>query len=343
MKSVQAFRFRIFLPLFLLLMATSAISSAAATAAVTSGRSAVPSTLVAILTSLAVCALASQFVSKAIAQESERLAATIGNPPNPPNPPRGGRRLPQSLFFAEVAAAWEKAALRWERMIHQEQLKSISSRADLNEFLCTVAKATEERSPFLRGHAERVAAYSVGIAEEFELGEEITERIRLAAMVHDIGMIGIGEPVLRKGRLLGVRDFEILRAHPSRGAAILRSIESLRDLVPAVELHHEAPDGSGYPYGLTEEEIPLAARILAVADTFDMLICADPHQPGMAVSEALDVLDDLSGTRLDRRVVDAFLRFLERETPVHKDANGKATGVTFMEERVTTAEARMQR
>lgn len=337
MKSTQAFRFKIFLPLFLLLIATSAISSAAATEALTSGRSAVPSTLVAILTSFAICALASQFVSKAIAQESRRLAATIGQPPTPP---RGRLRAPQPLFFAEVAAAWEKAVLRWERTILEEQLKATRSSAELNEFLCTVAKATEERSPFMRGHAERVAAYSVGIAEEFELGEELTERIRLAAMVHDIGMIGIGEPVLKKGRLLGVREFEILRAHPSRGAAILRSIESLRDLVPAVELHHEAQDGSGYPYGLTAEDIPLAARILAVADTFDALIVADPHQAGMRVSEALDVLDDLSGTRLDRRVVDAFFCFLERDT-LPLDGACVAAGVPFLQERV--AEARMQR
>lgn len=322
--------------MFLLLIATSAISSAAATAAITSGHSAVLSTMVAILTSLAVCALASQIVSNAIAQESSRVAASISEPPDPP---RGGRRAPQTLFFEEVAEAWEKAALRLERTINQERSKAIQSRADLNEFLCTVAKATEERSPFLRGHAERVAAYAAGISEEFELGEELTERIRLAAMVHDIGMIGIGEAAQKKGRLLAVQEFEILRAHPSRGAAILRSVESLSDLVPAVELHHEAPDGSGYPYGLTEDDIPLAARILAVADTFDTLISADPHQPGMSVSEALDVMDDLAGARLDRRVVDALLRYLEREAlQPHGDAG--RTPVDFLEQKMAAEAGR---
>ncbi|HWJ17264.1 MAG TPA: HD domain-containing phosphohydrolase, partial [Geobacterales bacterium] len=162
-------------------------------------------------------------------------------------------------------------------------------------------------------HSERVAEYSVAIAQELGMDKEEIERVHLAALVHDIGMISVGDASLKKNRLLAVREFEILRAHPARGAAILRSIESLHDLIPAVELHHEALDGTGYPYGLNDKDIPLMARILAVADTFDSMICADPFQPGLTPADAVDALEDLAGTRLDGRVVKAFIRFLDRD------------------------------
>lgn len=336
MKSVQAFRFKIFVPLFLILVVVSAVSSAVATAAVHSGRFAVATTAVAILTSFAVCALASQIISKAIAQASGRLAASIGDLPEPP---RGRQREEPSLLFAEVAAAWDKAALKWERAIHQEHQQSTHARTDMHELIRTISKALEERSPFLRGHSERVAEYAVAIAEELELDRETIERARLAALVHDIGMISIGDASLKKSGLLAVREFEILRAHPARGAAILRSIESLHDLIPAVELHHEALDGSGYPYGLTGEEIPLLARILAVADTFDTMTCADPFQPGMDPNEALYVLEGLAGKRLDGRVVDALVRFLDRD-PASQSEVQAATPVVYLAQRVAV-EVRM--
>jgi HD-GYP domain-containing protein (c-di-GMP phosphodiesterase class II) len=310
MKSAQAFRFKIFAPLFLLLVAVSAVSSATATAAVSSGRSAVPTTMVAILISLAICGLAAQVVSRALAIESGRLASAIGDLSDPP---RGKRNTAQSPLFAEVAAAWHKAALKWERAVHHENQKVNSAGADMLELVSTLSKALEERSPFLRGHSERVAEYSVAIAQELGMDKEEIERVRIAALVHDIGMISVGDASLKKNRLLAVREFEILRAHPARGAAILRSIESLHDLIPAVELHHEALDGTGYPYGLTDKEIPLMARILAVADTFDSMICVDPSQPALTPADAVDALESMVGTRLDGRVVNALIRFLDRD------------------------------
>ena len=307
MKSIQGFRFRIFMPLFLLLMAVSAITSAAATAAIGAEHSAVPSTFLAILTSLAVCALASQIISSAIARESRQLAASILSPPEPP---KGGHRM-TSLVYSEVEAAWGRAALKLDRSITQQEQKSMRAEADMCELICTISKAMEERSPLLRGHSERVAEYSAAIAE-MRLDEHKVERIRLAGMIHDFGMVGIGEASVKKSRLITVKDFEILRAHPVRGASILRSIESMQDLIPAVELHHESLDGTGYPYGLEGDDIPLEARIVAVADTFDTLTCADPVRPGMRPNEAIDILYDLSGQRLDSNVVAAFIRFLER-------------------------------
>lgn len=330
MKNLPPFRRRIFLPMFLLLLAVSAVSCAAATAALTTGRSAVPATLVAILTSLAVCALASQLFSRMIALESGRLAAAIEEIPNEE---QARRRVKQSFFYGEVAAAWDKAALRWERALNQEHLKVMCSKAEMNEVLCNVGKALEERSPFLRGHSERVAEYAVAIAEELGLDNQTIDRVNLAAMVHDLGMIGMGEPLLKKSRLLAVKEFEILRAHPVRGAAILRSIESMHDLIPAVELHHEALDGSGYPYGLKGEEIPLLARILAVADTFDSMTCADPYQPAMEANEAIELLEQMSGTRFDPMVVDAFVRFLERDNEESAEAS-RSTPVLFVGEKL---------
>jgi HD-GYP domain-containing protein (c-di-GMP phosphodiesterase class II) len=308
MKSIQGFRFKIFMPLFLLLMAVSAITCAAATAAIGAGHSAVPSTAVAILTSLAVCGLASQIISAAIARESRQLAAAITSPPEPP---QGGHRM-TSLVYAEVEAAWDRAALKLDRTITHQEQKSLRAQSDMCELISTISKAMEERSPLLRGHSERVAEYSAAIAREMRLDEHKVERIRLAGMIHDFGMIGIGDASVKKSRLVSVKDFEILRAHPVRGASILRSIESMQDLIPAVELHHESLDGTGYPYGLEGDDIPLEARIVAVADTFDTLTCADPVRPAIRPDEAIDILYELSGQRLDSNVVAAFIRFLER-------------------------------
>ena len=218
-----------------------------------------------------------------------------------------------SLVYSEVEAAWGRAALKLDRSITQQEQKSMRAEADMCELICTISKAMEERSPLLRGHSERVAEYSAAIAREMRLDEHKVERIRLAGMIHDFGMVGIGEASVKKSRLITVKDFEILRAHPVRGASILRSIESMQDLIPAVELHHESLDGTGYPYGLEGDDIPLEARIVAVADTFDTLTCADPVRPGMRPNEAIDILYDLSGQRLDSNVVAAFIRFLERE------------------------------
>jgi putative nucleotidyltransferase with HDIG domain len=169
-----------------------------------------------------------------------------------------------------------------------------------------MAKAVDERATYLRGHSERVARYSAAIARKLGLDEEKVEDIRLSALLHDIGTLGIEDYLVMKDAPLAPEEFEIVKAHTVKGAAILRPIETLHDLIPGIELHHESLDGLGYPYGLKGDQIPLMARIIAVADSFDAMTTPRPYQAAMNADYVLEVMQRLSGTRFDGAVVEAL-------------------------------------
>jgi HD-GYP domain-containing protein (c-di-GMP phosphodiesterase class II) len=124
---------------------------------------------------------------------------------------------------------------------------------------------------------------------------------------------------------LSPEEFEIVKAHTVKGASILRPIEALNDLIPGIELHHEALDGSGYPYGLKGDEIPIMARIIAVADAFDAMTTARPYQSAMDANYVLEVLGRLSGKRYDGNVVQALATLVKRETIVVKNLRAPAS------------------
>lgn len=137
-----------------------------------------------------------------------------------------------------------------------------------------LAAALDARDPYTAGHSERVSAFAVAIGEEMRLDAEARETLRLGALLHDIGKIGVPDEILRKSSALSPAEYEAIKTHPSAGARILRSIAFLAPHIPIVELHHERPDGLGYPYGLKGDDIPLAARIVHVADAFDAMTSA---------------------------------------------------------------------
>lgn len=311
MKNSGSLRFRMFVPLFLTLLSVSALSCAAATAALTWAHARPSATVLAMIATTLICALFAYLGAGTFAQESRDLAWYIRETAGPVL--RGQASATRWLFFAEVADAWNVASARQEETLHLERRQVARSQAEMAELIRMVAKAVEERSPYLRGHTDRVTEYAVAIAEELQMSSEDVERVRMAALAHDLGMIGISDPAKKKTGLLAAKEFQILRAHPAKTASLLRPIESLRDIIPAVELHHEALDGSGYPYGLSGREIPLMARILAVADTFDAMTTSDLYQAAIDPDQALDVLVRLSGTRFDPHVVAALARYLEQQ------------------------------
>lgn len=209
-------------------------------------------------------------------------------------------------LFAEVIPTWHEA-LRTLR--DRGQKKNDEARGHyetLKDLMRMFAKAVDERTAYLRGHSERVAAYAAAIAWKMGLDDELVERIRLSALLHDIGCLGIEDYLVMKTTPLTPEEFEIVKAHTVKGAAILRPITMLHDLVPGVELHHESLDGMGYPYGLKGEQIPMMARIVSVADSFDAMTTPRPYQAAMNADYVLDILARLSGTRYDRTVVDAL-------------------------------------
>jgi putative nucleotidyltransferase with HDIG domain len=179
-----------------------------------------------------------------------------------------------------------------------------------------LAAALDARDPYTAGHSERVSALSVLIARQLELSEAEVDVIRLGALLHDIGKIGVADHILRKPGPLSADEFEQIRRHPGLGARILRKVPFLEPHLAIVELHHERPDGKGYPFGLMGDNIPLDARIVHVADAFDAMTSARAYRPARAASVALVELQRYSGTQFDPASVDALRQALAHSTSV---------------------------
>jgi len=169
-----------------------------------------------------------------------------------------------------------------------------------------LALALDARDPYTAGHSERVSAISTAVGQKLGLGDDDLDVLRLGALLHDIGKIGISDDVLRKPGALTEAEFEAIKEHPTTGARILRSVGFLAPHLPIVELHHERPDGKGYPRGLLADEIPLLARIVHVADAFDAMTSARAYRPARHASEALQELWRFAGTQFDAEVVQAL-------------------------------------
>ena len=175
-----------------------------------------------------------------------------------------------------------------------------------------LAGAVDEKDPYTRGHSDRVTKYCLMIAKEMGLDPGFLEILRVSAQLHDVGKIGIEDRILKKPGALTPEEFEIMKTHTTKGANILRPVPQLREMLPGIELHHEALNGRGYPYGLKGDDIPLLARVIAVADTFDALTTNRPYQQAHDPVEALRIIQNLSGQRLDPRAVAALLAVFQR-------------------------------
>ena len=175
-----------------------------------------------------------------------------------------------------------------------------------------LAAAIDAKDPYTRGHSERVARYASQVAREMDLPALEIRRVRLSALLHDVGKIGIDDRIIRKPSALTEEEFEIMKTHPAKGAAIMSAIPELKDVIPGMKHHHERWEGGGYPDGLKGENIPLQARIVSVADTFDAMTTTRPYQRAMDIRFVFQRLRDLAGNRFDPAVVDALIRSYEK-------------------------------
>ena len=183
----------------------------------------------------------------------------------------------------------------------------------LSAYLGTIralALALDARDPYTAGHSERVSAVSLAIGRCMLLDDAQLEVLRLGALLHDIGKIGISDEVLMKAGPLTPEEYELIKQHPGVGARILRSVPFLEPHITIVELHHERPDGKGYPHGLRGTEIPLVASIVHVADAFDAMTSARADRPARATSEGLRELWRCAGAQFDAEVVHALAKAL---------------------------------
>ncbi len=184
--------------------------------------------------------------------------------------------------------------------------------------IMTLAKAIDAKDPYTKGHSERVMKFAVEIAKEMKLPEKLVSNIEFAALIHDIGKIGVKDNVLDKPTRLSDSEYDIIKKHPVIGEQIIAPIEFLTNIAPLILYHHEHYDGSGYLEGLKGEEIPIGARVLIVADAFEAMISERPYSRSMTGEEAIDELKDKSGSQFDPEVVKAFLRVLEKAEQMQK-------------------------
>ena len=174
------------------------------------------------------------------------------------------------------------------------------------EFTGSLASALDARDSYTAGHSHRVSEYSCAIAERLRLSTEEVREIRIGALLHDIGKIGIADSVLQKPGKLTKEEFSLIQLHPTIGRHILEGVNGFQPYLGIVELHHENWDGTGYPHGLSGENVPLGARIVHVADAFDAMTSNRPYRRGTSVSEAFSILNRFSGTQFDPTIVTAF-------------------------------------
>jgi len=182
-----------------------------------------------------------------------------------------------------------------------------------------LAAALDARDPYTAGHSERVSVVSVAIAGKLGLEAEAVEIVRLGALLHDIGKIGVPDDVLRKPGALTAAEYDAIKQHPVLGARILRSVPFLARHLEIVELHHERPDGRGYPHGLRGDDIPLAARIVHVADAYDAMTSARAYRHARPAGDALRELWRCAGTEFHAEIVGALataLPGLTADSPV---------------------------
>lgn len=196
----------------------------------------------------------------------------------------------------QVAIALENA------MLYEEQ------RLLFKETAQTLVTAIEKRDPYTGGHTKRVRGYCMILAKYLGLDSDTREWLELAAILHDTGKIGVDDQVLRKPGKLTSEEYEKMKSHPIYGHDIIKYIKSLKPILFGIKHHHERFDGQGYPDGLSKLQIPLIARIIAVADTWDAMTSDRPYRKGLDQQVALDVIKENRGTQFDPEIVDLFLK-----------------------------------
>jgi HD-GYP domain-containing protein (c-di-GMP phosphodiesterase class II) len=205
--------------------------------------------------------------------------------------------------IGELAETFNVMAGHIEQYVERLKLAAEENRELFLGSIRMLAAAIDEKDPYTRGHSGRVAKYSVIIGEHLGLDAEELDRLRISALLHDVGKIGVDDRVLKKPGKLTNEEFDLMKQHPSKGANIMRPVAQLKDMLPGIELHHERLDGAGYPYGLAGDQIPMMARIIAVADTFDAITTNRPYQSAMDLEFAVERIRSLTISKFDPEVV----------------------------------------
>lgn len=179
---------------------------------------------------------------------------------------------------------------------------------DAERVIYAFARAVEAKDPYTEGHTERVTAYALSLAERIGLNDLERAALKRGAILHDVGKIGVPDDILRKPGPLTPEEFDRIRQHPIQGVTILEPLQSVRDALPVIRWHHERMDGSGYPDGLTGDQIPVMVRIMTIADVYDALTTRRPYHESLSPEEGMRILREGAGRGWwDRELVSTFV------------------------------------
>ena len=233
------------------------------------------------------------------------------------------------LFYVLVAviaafALYELIVFVVHRKTQNYLKKQEENKMFIKEMTEAIARTIDMKDRYTKGHSTRVAEYTALLAEELGYDEDTVEKYYNIALLHDIGKIGIKPEVLNKNGKLTDEEFTLIKSHSIQGYNVLKDISIMPELATGAKSHHERPDGRGYPDGLKGDEIPRAAQIIAVADTFDAMYSNRPYRNRMNFEKVVSIIKEVSGTQLTTDVVDAFLRLVEQGK--FKDPDDKGGG-----------------
>ncbi len=212
---------------------------------------------------------------------------------------------PDDLQALTVLAAQAASAILTSRLYADLQRRYLDT-------ISALASAVEVNDPFTLGHCRRVAQVARLLAQEINLDHGTVEQVEVVALLHDVGKLGVGDAVLRKLGRLTPEEAQTMRSHAQLGAAVLRDVEALRDIAPSILHHHERWDGTGYPSGLRGTATPLAARLVAVADAYEVMTAGRPYRQARSAVDAVEEAKRMAGRQFDPTVVDALVRLHER-------------------------------
>ncbi len=244
-------------------------------------------------------ALGSLWLAQTLTDPIDRLSGEIAMM-------TAARDLRRPLHPTGTSRELDSLAEAFNELIQGLTAAEADTRAAYLGAIRALAATLDARDPYTAGHSERVSALSVLIGRQMGLDAAELDVLRLGALLHDIGKIGLTDAILRKPGPLTAEEYAELKRHPGQGARILRQVPFLAPHIPIVELHHERPDGRGYPFGLRGDEIPVAARIVHVADAFDAITSARAYRPARGTAEAIAELRRCSGTEFDPVPVEAL-------------------------------------
>ena len=228
----------------------------------------------------------------------------------------------------ELAVAYRRLNAAYEQSLrYAEDVRDLYVRLQrsIGQSLLGLANAIEAKDPYTRGHSERVGAWSRRIAARLGLPPADVETVGQAGLLHDIGKIGVPEPILRKQGALDASEWTVMRRHPVTGSQIVAPFEHLAGAAVFIRHHHERRDGSGYPDGLTGDAIPLGARIVAVADAFSAMTTDRVYRAAIPVEAAWAELRKHAGTQFDAAIVELFEKAVDIGELVAREAAGAAS------------------